>query len=779
MPNDTTTDHPLQGLDGPVEIKVDEHGVAHIRAGSKGDLFFAQGFNAARDRLWQIDLWRKRGLGLLSQDFGPGYLEQDRGGRLFLYRGDMQPEWDAYAPDAEEICEAFVRGINAYVDEAIAGRAVMPPEFALAGTQPSHWQAADVVRIRTHTLTRNVLHEMMRSNLMGMADGKVDRLRTELNPPVEPDFDPSVPPGSLPPSVLNDFKLACGPVRFSDARLNAPLEEAERWTQVTPLGDVVLVAESEGSNNWVISGERTATGRPIMATDPHRTHALPSLRYVVHLTAPGIDVIGMGEPSVPGVMIGHNDAIAFALTIFGADQEDIMVYDLDPENPLRYRYKDGWAEMEVVTEVIPVKGAPDQTRELHYTCHGPVISRDGTRAYGIKSAWSEPGSAPYMASLGIMRAKDHDAYMQAVQGWGTPSVNHIYADLTGKIGWQTLGVTPIRPNWNGLLPMPGDGRFEWAGKLTVEQLPHTVNPERGYVATANEKRTPEDWDHETQAVTFEWTDGSRAARIHSVLDEDDAHTIEAACKLQNDVFSDPARRCKAVLAGLSFEGAAAEAAALLAGWDCFLTAESGAGLFYEYWMAKHLVPAIAREFGASDKAIGLVGTGAPQTVLAILEKPSEWLDGGAATRDRLLAESLASGWADCLTRFGADVAGWAWGDLHTLPLPHALAGAYPEAEGWSIPAMPLGGSGSTPNMAVYRAGDFQTFTGPSCRIVMDVGDWDNSVFVNLPGQSGDPRSPHYTDMKTDWLTGGYRPLLYTAAAVDAATEAVVTLTPAG
>ena len=291
------TTHHLPGLTAPVTLRIDHWGLPHIKAEGLADLFFAQGFNAARDRLWQIDLWRKRGLGLLAADFGPGYLMQDRAARLFLYRGDMAPEWTAYGDDAQAICTAFAAGINAGVDLVLAGKMPLPQEFAALGTKPAHWATEDVVRIRTHCLTRNAGSELARAQVLALADPDVDLLRAPLNPPVDVSEWAVNAGAGLPPHALAVFELATAPVTFSADRMAAGLEEAAQWSRVDPRKTVVQAPSVEGSNNWAVAGNRTASGRPIMASDPHRAHAAPSLRYMVHLTAPGIDLIGAGEPS--------------------------------------------------------------------------------------------------------------------------------------------------------------------------------------------------------------------------------------------------------------------------------------------------------------------------------------------------------------------------------------------------------------------------------------------------------------------------------------------------
>ena len=445
----------MSGPEAPVEILIDSWGVPHIYASSTYDAFFAQGFNAARDRLWQIDLWRRRGLGLLSEAFGPTYLEQDRAARLVLYRGSMREEWPAYGSDAERVVTAFVNGINEYVRLTETRPDLLPIEFGMIGYRPALWSPEDVVRIRSHGLYRNVTDEIARTLTMRDFGPEVEALRSHLEPP----WDPTVPEGLdlsvIPHDVLRVYELATSPVEFGeDAPGNAGANGAsfpERRHGRT----------LEGSNNWVISPARTATGRPILANDPHREQSVPSLRYVVHLVAPGLNVIGAGEPALPGISTGHNGRVAFGFTIFSVDQEDLCIYETNPQNPSEYLYERRWESMEVEKQQIPVKGEKPAEVELKYTRHGPVIYEDFEKhlAFAVRAAWLEPGMAPYLGSIEYMRTKDWDEFLTAMNHWGTPGENLVYADTAGNIGWKPAGFTPIRSNWDGLLPVPGDGRY--------------------------------------------------------------------------------------------------------------------------------------------------------------------------------------------------------------------------------------------------------------------------------------------------------------------------------
>lgn len=309
----------VEGLNMPVRVVVDKWGVPHIYASNTADLFFAQGYNAARDRMFQMDLWRRKGLGQLSEVFGESFVAQDRAARLMLYRGDMDQEWNSYGPEGRLAATRFADGINSYVDHLRATPSALPDEFKKFSYQPARWAAQDVVRIRAHGLSQNLTSEVARAKIACVGGIEADRFRTTLQPAHQPAVPAGLDPCSVPADVLRDFTLATGGLAGGPA-----------------------TGSQEGSNAWVLAKSRTTTGRPILANDPHRAMTTPSLRYMAHLNAPGIDVIGAGEPFAPGIAIGHNDVSAFGLTISAMDQEDLYVYELDPADPGRYRYGSGW-----------------------------------------------------------------------------------------------------------------------------------------------------------------------------------------------------------------------------------------------------------------------------------------------------------------------------------------------------------------------------------------------------------------------------------------------------
>lgn len=737
----------VNGLKHPVEILVDRWGVPHVYAKDFDDAFFGQGFNAARDRLFQIDLWRRRGLGELSEMLGPKYVEQDKAARLFLYRGDMEEEWAAYGPKAKQMASAFAAGINAYVDWLGREPGRLPKEFKLLGYRPTTWLPSDIVRIRSHGLTGNLTSEVARANVIcatGRENGpKYDQFRVRLQPQWEirlPDgLDPCLPAG-----VLATFSLASQGVRFSG---QLPADDGD------------------GSNNWTIAPSKSATGRAIVASDPHRAYSTPSLRYIAHLSAPGLDVIGAGEPFLPGISIGHNGAAAFGLTRFYIDQEDLYIYELNPANTRQYRYGKDWETMRVARETIRVKGAPPVEAELAFTRHGPVIYADARRAYAVRSGWFQPGTAAYFGSASYMFAKNSGEFRSGIARSLAPGLNYVYADVKGAIAWIVGGLAPVRPNWDGLLPVPGDGRYEWAGFWRGDQLPSVSNPREGYFSTSNEMNLPQAYPHEQRKLGFEWSNVSRHERIDSVLRSLPKVSLEDSMKLQNDITSIPARRLVALLAPLRANNQKTEAAlALLRGWNGVESTDSPQAALAEIWISRYL--------GKAFLASALPKSAAEAIRSADVGMMLDTLENGTTPdRETLLLNTLTAAYVETERLLGANSSQWQWGKLHHSLLMHPLL------KSAQVGPFPKSGSPFTPNQSGYRLTDFQQTTGPSFRVVMDVGAWDNSRAVNYPGQSGDPASRHYRDLATMWLNGEYFPLLYTRSAVEKATRQRIVLKP--
>jgi len=773
----------VPGLQAPADIRIDRWGVPHIYARSERDVFFAQGFNAARDRLFQIDLWRRRGLGLLAEVFGPGFVEQDRAARLFLYRGDMDREWRIYSSrntrEQEGVTRRFVEGINAYVDWLKANPGRLPWEFTYLNYLPAHWRAEDVVRIRSHGLTRNLRSEVARANtLCRTGDVETDKVRSGLTN----DWSATVPLGldpCLPADLLKVFTLATQDVQVTRSAARA----AQASVTVAPTLRAALEEDpAEGSNSWVIGPGKSATGRPILANDPHRAYSVPSLRYLVHLSAPGLDVIGAGEPALPGISLGHNGTIAFGLTIFNIDQEDLYVYELNPADPSQYKYQGGWEPFRVEREMIPVRGAAAQPADLAFTRHGPVIYVDQAkgRAYAVRSGWLEPGMSPYFGSLDYMRAKNFPAFHRALVNWGAPTLNQVYADVRGNIGWAATGLAPRRPNWDGLLPVPGDGRYEWDGFWRGDFLPSLYNPGQGWIATANAYNIPADYPARDRKLGFEWTNPSRYQRLNEVLGGLPKVSLEDSERLQNDILSIPARRLMALLAPLSSSDEKTQRAlAFLRHWDARQTADSPQAALEEVWQLRHLRKGYRAAVLSPGQAAAVTETDMDEMLKALEQPGARFGENAAAGRDQLLLATLRSAWEEMEQLEGREPAMWQWGRLHFNLNEHPFAAAVDDALRVRINVGPIAKNGSeyTPSQSLPRPSDFRQMNGPSVRLVMDVGNWDNSRAVNHPGQSGDPAGPHYRDLAEFWRSGRYFQLAYSRKAVDRVTERVIHLIP--
>ncbi len=715
----------IQGPSQPVEIIRDRWGVPHIYAQSVHDLFFAQGYIAAKDRLWQIDLWRRIGTGKLAEVLGPGAVARDRLARAVAFRGDWNAEWSSYGPNTREIVTAFTQGINAYI-QSLGG--VRPLEFRLAGYDPGLWAPEDCLsRVAGLLMTHNLTSEVKRAeHVQRFGLATVEKLFS-LDPPIPTEIPAGLDLSDISHDIVRTYEQAVGPVAFST---------------------------EQGSNNWVVDGTMTATGKPLLANDPHRPVQIPSLRKTVHLVAPGWNAIGAGEPALPGIALGHNDHIGFGFTIVGIDQQDLYVEKVNPENPSEYRYRDAWKRFEIEHQEIPVKGGLPQPVELHFTVHGPVIYEDAARhrSYALRWVGSEPGTAGYLAGLAIARAKNWHEFLAAMERYKVPSENIVYADTEGNIGWQAAGMAPIRKNWSGVLPVPGDsGEYEWSGFRRAADLPHVYNPAKHFIATANHNILPPGY---TVPLGYEWALPFRFHRIEEMLAARRKFTIEDFEHMQQDVASLPARRFQKILSAWTPEPASreAKAAELVRQWDGNLTVDSPAALIYEFWMARLPRAVFGPDIGADTNI---------ETLLRALEHQPD---------PKVLAEALHAALDELERQCGQDMQSWQWGKIHRILFRHPLG-----VRAFDRGPVARPGDGNTVNATSGE--HFQQTNGASYRQILDVSDWDRSVMTNAPGESGDPESPHYGDLIDDWANGRYHPMPFSRQAVEAAAAERLTLSP--
>ena len=776
----------ISGLSAPVEIIRDRWGINHIYAETEYDLFFAQGYAAARDRLFQFEVWRAQATGTVAEMLGPGELERDIGFRLFKYRGDMTREMNHYHDRGSAIIPAYVDGVNAYIGETEADPSLLPLEFELLGIRPKRW-TPEVVISRHQGLLGNIGAELNYGR--SVAALGADAVKRVANfHPGEPDIDldPAIDGSLLSGDILGRYNAFRRSIRFQPEHLAEPYrgrEDALSLLRAPAEPDWVAWQNEQdlGSNNWVVSGSRSESRFPLMANDPHRAQSTPSLRYWVHLVAPGWNVIGGGEPEIPGVSIGHNEHGAWGLTVFRTDGEDLYVYETDPGDPNRYRYRDAWEEMTVITEEIPVKGQSPHRAELKYTRHGPVVFEDPENnvAYAVRAAWLEPGGAPYLASLRMDQAKTWEEFVEACNYSNIPGENMVWADREGNIGWQAVGIAPIRRNWSGLVPVPGDGRYEWDGYLPIKSKPSVYNPSEGYFATANNHVTPADYPHR-DAIGWEWSDPYRWARASEVLGSGRRHTMTDMMALQTDYTSIPARTLVPMLRHLASSDAATERARQrLLAWDFVLAPESvAAGIYvaFEGRLRQNVHAAFV-----PGSARGLLRGMALVKVVSHLTMPGgEFGADPVAGRDALVVRSLEEAVAELRGKLGADMDGWRYGQAaykHATifhPLSRALPGEL--ADRFTVGPLPRGGYGNTLNST--GGGDNQT-SGASFRIIVDTGDWDRAVGSNTPGQSGDPDSSFYENLFELWAADRYFPVFYSRERVESVAAERLMLTPGG
>jgi len=745
----------VHGLQQTVRVQRDHWGVAHIYAQNEQDLFFAQGFVVAQDRLFQMELWKRSGQGRLAEILGPSYVKRDTSARLLRYRGDMEAEYKSYAPDTREILEAFTSGINVYIEEIQKpGGIGLPLEFQLAGFKPEPWKPEDCLnRLAAYSVTGNGASELHSAQLVALIGPEKAAQFLELDPPVKLDPAPGVDFSGLSPALLENLVGSDVPLHFPE----------------TPV---------QGSNNWTVSGSLTATGKPFLANDPHRVIAEPSLRYIVHLVAPGWNVIGAGEPGLPGVAAGHNENIAWGFTIFGLDQQDLYLAELNPADPEQYKTERGWERIEVKTETIGVRGGAPVVAKLKFTRHGPVLWEDGKRALALHWVGAEPGTAGYLGSLALDRAQSWREFEQAMPRWKVPSENIVYADRAGNIGEHSTGLAPLRKNWTGLLPVPETGGYEWSGFVPNADLPHSYNPTSGFVATANHKMIPENYGY---SVGFQWASPERFLRISEVISgaAKRQHKLNLADmeNLQNDVVSLPARDLQALLKHAA-GGGPSSSAKLLLDWDCAVTADSITATLYEFWDAE-LRDAVTK-LAVPVEAQKIAGKLALPEILQVLAHPSAAVFGQnpEAARDALLLRTLQTAEQKLAVRLGPDSKNWAWGNLHRVSFKHPLDHIAPAADAlFDRGPFPRPGDNSTVDATYFGGASFDQLSGASYREIFDLSDWDNAVAVNVPGQSGQPGSAHYDDLLPLWIRGQYFPLRYSKLAVDRDTTDVLELKP--
>ena len=716
----------LQGLTATVEVIRDRWGVPHIYAQNTDDLFFAQGYVMAQDRLWQMEMWRRDKEGRMAEILGPQAVARDRQARLLRYRGPMDDrEWTSYHPEGKRIFTAYAAGVNAFI---AAQAKTLPLEFTLTGITPEPWTAETVV-LRTATFGDA-------NTELNLARAVVRLGREAANSARSPDpWDDLALPEGLDLAIIDESVTTTGGRGGGGGRGGNTPEVLEQYRALVGRGRGAFepaVPQSSappdppGSNNWVVSGRLSATGKPVVVNDPHRTVTHPSLRYTVHLSAPGWNVIGAGEVPFVGVAIGHNDRLAWGLTIVGTDMEDVYVEDLNPANPNEVQFRGRWEPVRVVREQVRVKGGAVETVDLKFTRHGPVFYEDLKRhkLYVLRSALLEPGTAPYLGNLRLAQSNDCKTFLNDAMYWKAPSENLICGDVDGNISWQASALTPDRRavgpdgrSWVGRLPVPGTGAYEWNGFR--RDLPRELNPERGFIATANHNVQPKDYAPPLMFKSSANLPYDRITRLMQLFDSPKPFTLDDHRRMQLDEKHLRAEAEAALFRGWTSSIADVERARqLLAAWDGVLAKDSAAAAIHDVW----------RDMSSTTERDGA--------------RP-------ATARQPEHEATLAKAIAQMATAQGTDWSQWRWGRMHTRAFTFPLVPAYSLA-------------------TVERPGGTGTLAadGASFREILDVADWDRSLVTNVPGQSAQPESPFFSNLHALWANDEFFPLVYSRARVE-------------
>jgi penicillin amidase len=642
--------------------------------------------------------------------------------RRIQYRGALDPEWASYGPDAKAIATAFVRGVNAWVGMA---RERPPEAFKLAGWSPEFWRPDDLLN-RTDAF-------------LASGDAQAEVFRARLIAAV------GAPRAA---ALMGDAAAAAVPAGIDPAAITFEVGDSLRQIGTRPFFTTLA-----GSNAWAISPGRSTTGGSIVATDPHRLLTNPSLRYLVHLTAPGWNIAGATAPWMPGVAIGHNDRVAWGMTAVDADTADLYVERVNPDNPHQIESGGAWQNTRVVLESLVVKGrAKPIAFELEYTPHGVVIGIDRVNHLVFTLRWSgmEPGAAAELGALALDRAASGAEVRAALTRWKMPAVSVIYAERGGAIGSQVAALVPARRGWDGRLPVPGwSGQYEWSGWRSLDDLPHAANPASGYVASANSSR-------------------ARAERLREVLSRRQSFSAVDSTRLQHDEHAWNADRLVPLLAGVrSDRDDVEQLRQRLVRWDHEVSIGSVEGAVYVTWerLAERML--IERRVPAAlvDELAALT----PNMLVSALVQPSRtWFDGDVRTsRDKLIVSALAAT-ADYFQAHS-------WRELQQVVFTHPLAindagrkrfnlGPF-ERAGYADTVMSM--SGRRPDAAI----------GASFSAVFDTADWDRSIVENAPGQSETPDSPHFGDLATLWAGGEYFPLAFSEKAVAGNAHTTLMLVP--
>lgn len=807
----------LTGLDSNVDVYRDGMGIPHIYASTNHDLFFAQGYIHAQDRFWQMDSWRHIGSGELSKMFGAGQVETDAFLRTLGWRQTAEAEWQQLSPESQNILQAYTDGVNAYLADHT--RTALSLEYAVLGLLSPDYEIEAWTPI--HSLTWG---KAMAWDLRGNMGDEIERavlLKTLTAEQV----------AQLFPAYPSDHPVIVNSIGDGQALTSTQLAQAERMDySYLPMDALAYNAsllddslgrwsDGIGSNSWAVSGKLTDTGMPYLANDPHLGIQMPSIWYQIGLhcvqksDACPFEVAGFSFAGVPGVIIGHNDRIAWGFTNTGPDVMDLFIERVNPENPDQYEVNGEWVDFEVREETIEIAGGESVAHTVRYTRHGPVISYDYAplkdqgdpkdeefeafkdragielpETYVIALSWTAlTPSTPFEAIWGFDKAQNWEEFREAARNFHVPAQNLLYADMDGNIGYQMPGMIPIRAKGNGTLPVPGwTDEYEWTGFIPFEELPYTFNPAEGYIVTANNQVPPNDYPH---LITYDWDYGFRADRIVSMV-ESAEEKIDVAYlqQMHGDSYDANAETFVPLLLGMegTFEDAAALSALnTLKDWDYQDRVDStSAAVFNAFWRA-FLKNTFNDELPERYQVDG--GSRWNEVMRVMAKDPNDpfWDDQTTPetveTMQDMMKKSLNDGITELQEMFGKDTAKWNWGEMHAATFRNGTlgeSGVFLIEDLFNRGPFPTGGGDAIVNATGWSVRDgYETNWLPSMRMIVDFSDLDRSLTVHTTGQSGHAYHPHYADMAPSWAGEEYYPMWWEQESIIQDSEGHLELLP--